>query len=128
VLLVRRLRPPMAGHWALPGGVVRLGETIAQAIVRELKEEIFLTVEPLLVLDTLEKIQLDAAGRVQYHYVLVVFLCRPLQGVMHASSDVEAARWVPFGELQQEALGLSRQSLQQIEAALDKLKNPQLKP
>ena len=99
VLLVRRGHAPLAGKWALPGGAVELGETLAQAIIRELQEETGLTVEPVAVLDALDKIERDADGPVRYHYALVVFLCRRTAGKLRAASDVADVRWFPVEEL-----------------------------
>ncbi|MHB8303146.1 MAG: NUDIX hydrolase [Acidobacteriaceae bacterium] len=119
VLLVRRVHAPMAGVWALPGGAVELGETLAQAVVRELTEETGLIVEPVAMLDALEKIERDPAGNVQYHYVLVEFLCRCTGGAMQAASDAAEVRWVPWDELQDASkFALSADSLRLIAAAV----------
>lgn len=119
VLLVRRGQPPLAGEWCLPGGVVELGETLAQAVARELQEETGLTVESLGVLDGLDKIERDASGQVQYHYVLVAIHCRWIGGALRASSDAQDALWVPAQDLfAGRAFNLSADSLRVIEMAL----------
>jgi len=87
VLLVRRRQPPLSGHWSLPGGVVELGETLEQAIARETFEETGLRVRVGPVVEVLDRIVHDAAGRVQYHYVLVDYLCWPEGGTLVAGSD-----------------------------------------
>ncbi len=116
VLLVRRARAPLAGEWSLPGGVVELGETLRQAIVREIDEETGLTVEPLAVLDTVEKIHRDSTGRVQYHYVLVEFLCAVLQGKLRPASDAADAHWAKIEGLQESSeFRLSPETLNIIE-------------
>jgi mutator protein MutT len=99
VLLVQRGHAPLAGQWALPGGVVELGETVAQAVIREVKEETGVTVEPTAVLDVVDKIERDPGGAVRYHYVLVVFHCRYAGGMLQACSDAKKAQWVPVQEI-----------------------------
>lgn len=116
VLLVRRTNAPLAGEWSLPGGVVELGETLQQAVVREVLEETCLTVEPLVMLDTLNKIEHDSTGRVQYHYVLVEFLCKVVQGTVQAASDASEARWASLQGLGgSKEFQLTRTSLDLIE-------------
>jgi 8-oxo-dGTP diphosphatase len=88
VLLVRRRQPPLAGQWSLPGGAVELGETLEQAVTREILEETGLRVRVGPVVEVLDRIVHDAAGHVQYHYVLVDYLCWPDGGTLAAGSDV----------------------------------------
>ena len=91
VVLVRRAREPLAGQWSLPGGAVEAGETLAVALAREVHEETGLDVEPSGLVDVLDRIHTDADGRVEYHYVLADFLCRPRGGQLRAGSDVTDA-------------------------------------
>ena len=91
VVLVRRAREPLAGQWSLPGGAVEAGETLAVALAREVHEETGLDVEPGGLVDVLDRIYTDADGRVEYHYVLADFLCRPRGGQLRAGSDVTDA-------------------------------------
>ncbi len=103
VLLVRRNRQPLLGQWSIPGGAVELGETIQDAIVREVSEETGLTVSPIAILKTFDRIERDEAGRVRFHYVLIDFLC-DIAGkpeAPHAASDVSDAQWVPLASLRQ---------------------------
>ena len=76
VLLVKRGHPPLAGEWSIPGGVLELGETLREAVVREAKEETCLTVEPADLLGVYDRVLRDDAGRTLYHFVLIDFLCR----------------------------------------------------
>jgi mutator protein MutT len=99
VVLARRGRPPALGQWSLPGGIVEPGETMEEAIVREVEEEVGLKVEVIHLVSVLDWILLDAAGNVEFHYVLMDFLCRPLGGALRAGSDVLSACLVPLEEI-----------------------------
>lgn len=99
VILVRRGQEPALGAWSLPGGAVEVGETLEAALVRELAEEIGLTVEVLGITAVLERIYRDPAGGVAYHYVLIDYVCRYLSGPLRVGSDITAARFVPLAEL-----------------------------
>jgi len=88
VLLIRRGKEPLRGRWTVPGGTVELGETLEQALVREVEEETGLQVRPresLLVFDRI----LRAEGRVSYHYVIIDYLCDYESGSPRAGSDAE---------------------------------------
>jgi len=91
VVLVRRGSPPLAGQWSLPGGAVDVGETLQESVAREMREETGLDVEVGPVIEVLDRITRDDEGRVQFHYVLVDYLCRPVGGFLVAGSDVDAA-------------------------------------
>lgn len=105
VLLVRRGREPLKGHWSLPGGLVELGEGLLDAVVREAWEETGLTVEPLELVELLDRIHREdvrGSERVQYHYVIADYLCRvtdsPTGGNLQAASDADEVRWVDRSE------------------------------
>ena len=89
VLLVRRGNEPLHGRWVIPGGTVELGETLEEALVREVEEETGLVVRPREVLLVFDRIQRDQ-GRVQYHYVIIDYLCEYVSGTPRAGSDAEA--------------------------------------
>jgi ADP-ribose pyrophosphatase YjhB (NUDIX family) len=93
VLLVRRGTSPRTGHWSLPGGAQELGETFAEACVREVREETGLAVEVLGLVDVVDSITRDDTGRVRFHYLLADMLARPSGGALKAGSDVADARW-----------------------------------
>jgi 8-oxo-dGTP diphosphatase len=93
VLLVRRGREPLKGHWTLPGGVLEVGETLSAAVAREVLEETGLTVEPLQLVELVDRIHRESE-RVRYHYVIADYLCRVTGGELCAASDAEAVRWV----------------------------------
>ena len=99
-LVVRRGTEPLKGEWSIPGGVVELGETLRQAAAREAKEETGLEVEPGEVLEVVDRIMLDPQRKIQYHYVLVDFLCRRISGVARAAADATELRWITAAELE----------------------------
>ena len=101
VLLVRRGRPPGVGKWSLPGGLVRLGETLHAAVVREVAEECGLTVGVVGLAGMVERVVRDDAGRVRYHYVLVDYLARPEIGDAVAGSDAAEVRWVELARVRE---------------------------
>lgn len=93
VLLVKRAHPPIQGQWSIPGGVLEVGEMVREAAIREAREETGLVVEPGELLGVYDRILRDAERRVQYHYVLIDFLCRPIGGEVLAASDAAEVRW-----------------------------------
>lgn len=99
VLLVKRGKEPALGQWSIPGGVVRVGETLKEAVSRELLEETHLEVEILTLAKVLDRIFRDPDGRVAYHYVLIDFLCRRTGGELKPDSDAQEARFVPLQDL-----------------------------
>ena len=99
VVLVRRGRPPLAGEWSIPGGVVKLGETLRQAAEREAREETGLEIEAGEVLEVFESITPDAQGKTCYHYVIVDFFCRVKSGELRAGGDALEAKWCRAEEL-----------------------------
>jgi mutator protein MutT len=99
VLLVKRRFEPLAGQWSLPGGGVDVGETLQACVIREMLEETGLEVEVGPVIEVFDRIMHDAEGRVQYHYVLVDYVCRPAGGTLAAASDVADVAWANPGAL-----------------------------
>ena len=99
VLLVKRRFEPAAGQWSLPGGAVDVGETLEACVIREMREETGLDVEVGPVIEVFDRIMHDAEGRVQYHYVLVDYVCRPIGGTLAAASDVADVAWAERGTL-----------------------------
>lgn len=99
MLLVERGKPPQQGLWSLPGGAVETGETLDAAVRREILEETGLEIEPLSVVEVFERITRDAAGAVEYHYVLIDYLCRVTGGALEARDDAARVEWVPRAAL-----------------------------
>lgn len=93
VLLARRGHAPLKGHWTLPGGVLELGETLLEGVIREVREETGLLVEPVELIELLDRIH-KIESRIQFHYVIADYLCRVTGGVLQAASDADAVRWV----------------------------------
>jgi ADP-ribose pyrophosphatase YjhB (NUDIX family) len=118
VLLVKRAHPPIQGQWSLPGGVLEVGEQVRDAAVREAREETGLIVEPGDLLGVYDRVLRHSDGRVQYHYVLVDFLCRAAGGELHAASDAAEVRW--FTPEQLPALGLADDTLDVIRKGFEK--------
>src|SRR5580698_2850403 len=87
VLLVKRAHPPLQAQWSIPGGVLEVGELVRQAAVREAREETGLVVEPADLLGVYDRVLRNGEQRVQYHYVLIDFLCRRVAGELAAASD-----------------------------------------
>ena len=99
VLLVQRGRPPQVGRWTVPGGGVEVGETLEEAALRELAEETGLGCTLGPVVEVLDRVVRDEAGRVEYHYVILDFVGTAPTGTLQAASDCADARWVPIAEL-----------------------------
>ena len=99
VLLVERGRPPDKGKWGLPGGLLDLGETLHEGVVREVKEECDVEITIGGLVDVFEPIQHDDDGRVQYHFVVVDYWAYYASGVPRALDDAAAVAWIALTEL-----------------------------
>ena len=99
VLLVKRAHPPLQAQWSIPGGVLEVGELVREAAIREAREETGLIVEPGDLLGVYDRVLRDLEQRVQYHYVLIDFLCRRVGGELDAASDAAEVRWFTREEL-----------------------------
>jgi 8-oxo-dGTP diphosphatase len=115
VLLIRRGQPPMEGRWSIPGGIVELGETIADAVMRELKEETGIGVRVLDLIEIYEKVTHDEASAAQYHFVILDYRCEFVEGTAAAGGDVTEVTWAT--EQQMESLGLTAAAKRVIQKA-----------
>jgi ADP-ribose pyrophosphatase YjhB (NUDIX family) len=94
VLIVRRARNPALNLYSLPGGAVEVGETLSEAVVREVQEETQLDIEPVALAGHREAIMRDKAGRVERHFVILSFASRWLKGEPVLNSELDDARWI----------------------------------
>ena len=99
ILVVRRARAPAHGLFSLPGGVVEVGETLAQAVTREVREETGLTIEPVALAGFREAIVRDAQDRVERHFIILCFAARWCAGEPVLNEELDEARWVDPAEL-----------------------------
>ena len=123
VLLVRRGSEPLKGHWSLPGGMLEVGESLSEGVVREVREETGLTVQPVELVELLDRIHRDGE-RVRYHYVIADYLCRVVSGELKEASDADAVRWVERAEWNSDsALKLDPVTVRVIEAGWQKARS-----
>lgn len=116
VLLVKRGQAPGKGRWVISGGAVELGETVQEAVRREIREECGLEIVLGPLAAVVDRIDRDTAGRVRFHYVIIDYFADYLSGNLQPASDVAEARWVSAAELAQydltpKSVELLRQSL-----------------
>jgi 8-oxo-dGTP diphosphatase len=99
VLIVRRARPPAHGLYTLPGGGVELGETLEEAVVREVREETALDVAPVALAGYRQAIARDGAGRIERHFVILPFAARWSAGEVSLNEELAEAHWLKPAEL-----------------------------
>ena len=117
-LVVRRANPPMRGRWGFPGGVLELGETVAQGAMRELFEETGVKAEaagPLTVIDTIDR---DPEDRVRYHYTLVAVIGHWRSGEGVPGDDADEVGWLTRAEIVEQGLPTAPALLPLIDLAL----------
>jgi 8-oxo-dGTP diphosphatase len=119
VVLVKRAHPPLQAEWSIPGGVLEVGELVREAAIREAREETGLTVEPGELLGVYDRVLRNSEKRVQYHYVLIDFLCRRVAGELAAASDAADVRWFSREELP--ALKMAEDTMEVIRKGFGKL-------
>ncbi len=117
VLLIKRGREPAKGIWSIPGGAVELGEGCRQALAREVSEETGLVVKVGPLIEVVDRILPAPDGRIEYHYVLIDYLCHSPRGEARAASDAAQVRWVDVAELRK--VRLTQDTLEVILRGLD---------
>lgn len=100
VLLIQRGKPPRIGQWSLPGGVQEVGETVREAAHREVMEETGVEIELLGLVDVIDSMRHDDAGRVHFHYTLVDMAAEWRAGEPRGGDDAMGAKWVPIAEIE----------------------------
>lgn len=98
-LVVKRAHEPRKGEWSLPGGLLELGESLHDAVRREIKEETGLDIDVGPIVETFDRVHRDDLGRIRYHFVIVDFVCWANGGEAVPGSDAEAVAWVTAGEI-----------------------------
>jgi ADP-ribose pyrophosphatase YjhB (NUDIX family) len=99
VLIVRRARPPAHGIYTLPGGGVELGETLEEAVTREVREETALEIAPVGLAGYRQAIARDAKGDIERHFVILPFAARWIAGEVTLNEELAEAHWLLPGEL-----------------------------
>jgi 8-oxo-dGTP diphosphatase len=100
IALIKRGNEPSKGKWTIPGGLVNLGESPEEAVIRETQEETCLEVVNPHLIDVVSNVDLDAQRKVKYHYVIIDYLVKVKSGTIKAASDAAELRWVPFDEVE----------------------------
>ncbi len=121
-LIIKRAHEPRRGEWSLPGGLLELGESLQDAVRREIKEETSLDVSVGPILETFDRVHRDEAGRIRYHFVIVDFVCWADEGEAMPGSDADDVAWVTGSEL--EAYGVNAHATAVINQGL-KTSGPQ---
>jgi 8-oxo-dGTP diphosphatase len=94
VLIVRRARAPAQGLYTLPGGVVEIGESLRAAVVREVREETAIAIDPVALVGEREIIVHDSNGKVERHFVILSFAARWIAGEVVLNDELEEAQWM----------------------------------
>jgi ADP-ribose pyrophosphatase YjhB (NUDIX family) len=99
VLVARRARGPALGVWTMPGGVVEAGETLVEALKREIMEETGMTIEPVALAGHREVLVREDGGRLSRHFVILCFASRWIAGEPTLNDELDDARWLRPSEL-----------------------------
>ncbi len=104
VLLTKRAAPPKQNYWFPPGGVVDLGETVLEALKREILEETGISVKNLRFIDFLDAISHDESGKILYHFVVHFYIGEYLSGILQAADDALEAMWIPIDKIKNRSI------------------------
>jgi ADP-ribose pyrophosphatase len=99
VLLIRRGAAPAVGLWAIPGGGLRIGETLQEGAEREILEETGIVIRAGAPVFTCDSFERDGEGRVRFHYVIVDMTADYVSGDVKAADDALEARWISPAEI-----------------------------
>jgi 8-oxo-dGTP diphosphatase len=117
IVLVKRAHEPLKGEWSLPGGSVEVGETLVDAVAREVREETGLNVRVGSLVEVLDRVHRGADQRVEYHFVLLDYRCTVVSGTLAHGSDASDACWASKADLAR--YGLSESALRVVTKALE---------
>lgn len=126
ILLEKRKGEPGRGKWAIPGGLVELGETVEHTLMREVKEETGLEVEKPELIDVVSNVIVDENSKTKYHFVIVDYFVKLEGGTLKAADDAAELRWVTFDDVESYDLTTSfrsffqrnRQKLERLNSCL----------
>ena len=122
ILLEKRESEPGRGKWTIPGGLVELGESAEQTVIREVREETNLEVEQPELIDVVNSVTTDENGKIKYHFVIVDYFVKLEGGTLKAADDAAELRWVKFSEVLKYDLTRSfREFFQRNRQELEKL-------
>jgi 8-oxo-dGTP diphosphatase len=99
IVLIRRGQAPRKGQWSIPGGKVDWGETLRDALLREVREETSLSVDIMELIEVVDSVTRDVSGAVAHHYVLIDFTASWVSGELKAGGDAQDARWVAYDRI-----------------------------
>jgi len=100
ILLEKRKYDPGRGKWSIPGGLIELGESVEQTVVREVLEETGLEVGSPRHIDVVDNVVKDDNGDVKYHFIILDYFVKLRGGTLKAASDAEDLKWVSFDEVE----------------------------
>jgi len=122
ILLEKRESEPGRGKWTIPGGLVELGESAEQTVIREVREETNLEVDRPELIDVVNSVTTDENGKIKYHFVIVDYFVKLEGGTLKAADDAAELRWVKFSEVLKYDLTRSfREFFQRNRQELEKL-------
>ena len=104
ILLAKRKNEPGKDKWSVPGGIVELGETLEQTVVREAREETGLIVEEPEPIDVISQVTLDENSKIKYHFIIIDYFVKFKNAVAEAGSDVGELEWVALDQVEKKDL------------------------
>ena len=99
LLLSLRAKNPAKGLWSVPGGLIKIGETQRDALRREILEETGIQIDIIDMITAGDVILHDSDGKVEYHYIWILYLSKALNEDIHYESPELEARWFQLNEL-----------------------------